>query len=72
MIVGYFAWVRDDRGALWPEKYDAVRFSMNPEAKKFYEERTAGSPVPLNADEWQHSLSFLAARYPAPKGPEAR
>lgn len=64
MIVGYFAWVRTNRGGIACEKFwaDWIR---NPEATKAYQARTVGL-FALTADQYQLSLDELAKIFPAP------
>lgn len=64
MIVGYFAWVRTNRGAPEPEKYDAIReTNWMPETRVRYAAITI-EKYPLSEEEWELSLDELAKRYP--------
>lgn len=65
--VGFFAW-QSLNGKLFPEKYSIERVGMNPEAKKYFEDRTAREEE-LDATHWALSLDELAALFPPPKAP---
>lgn len=63
-IVGYFAWTKSGKpGEFYPQKYDKQRQQMNPEATKYYVDKTLKS-WPLTAEEFAMSLDQLAKKYP--------
>lgn len=52
-------------GKCFPEKYGIERVGMNPEATKYFADRTVGSPIGLTRIQFgTWSLDLLAQRNP--------